>query len=61
MPGGGVSPSLPRDMGTGRDQYDGGKTKVIIIGDPMSDDSPRYQARTLQKQLTKAERTSAGA
>jgi hypothetical protein len=58
--GGGGSASLPRDMGTGRDQYEGGRSKVIIIGDPMSDDSPRYQARNIAKQLTRAERTSAG-
>ena len=58
--GGGGSPSLPRDMGTGRDRYEGGNAKVIIIGDPMSDDSPRYQARNIAKQLNKAVRTSAG-
>ena len=58
--GGGASASLPRDMGTGRDQYDGGKSKVIIIGDPMSDDSPRYKARNVDRMLNMAVRTSAG-
>jgi hypothetical protein len=58
--GGGASASLPRDMGTGRDQYDGGKSKVIIIGDPMADDSPRYKARNVDRMLNMAVRTSAG-
>jgi uncharacterized phage infection (PIP) family protein YhgE len=58
--GGSASASLPRDMGTGRDQYDGGKSNVIIIGDPMADDSPRYKARNVDRMLNMAVRTSAG-
>ena len=58
--GGSASASLPRDMGTGRDQYDGGNAKVIIIGDPMADDSPRYKARNVDRMLNMAVRTSAG-
>lgn len=40
--------------------YEGGRHTTIIVGDPLSDDSPRYRRAKLERQVARISGTSAG-